>query len=458
MPIDAELLRTSLNALSHEALVEIVVHQSERIAELERRVAALAARIEDEPPRPSAPFRIDDAKRQSSPKRPGRRKGHPGARRQARPITERVEVALDACPHCGAGVEDQRPVRQIVEELPDLAVRVVEVTTWAGRCRACGPVRSRHPLAVSTAEGAAGVMLGPRALALVARLRTEWHLTTRRTCRLLDEVFGLRVTPGGVAQALARVAERVRPDYEALIARVRESEVVHSDETSWYVGSPTGSSLWVFATPRATLYRVVARRTRAALVEVIGERYEGVLVSDCLSIYDGASARQQKCYAHHLRAVGKARERHPGGGSAYLDEVSRMLKAALGVRGAKAELEASGAWRRVRKKLDDWAQGLLEVGRGQAEEEAVRRRLAKQREHLFTFLDEEGVEATNNLAERQLRPAVIARKVSCGNRTWAGARAWETLASLAATCAQTGSSFDDLLQTRLRVPPPSTAR
>ena len=79
--------------------------------------------------------------------------------------------------------------------------------------------------------------------------------------------------------------------------------------------------------------------------------------------------------------------------------------------------------------------------RRQPQEESVRIRLFKQRDHLFTFLDHDEVDATNNLAERQLRPAVIARKISCGNKTANGARTWQILASLAATCAQRAESF-----------------
>jgi transposase len=75
------------------------------------------------------------------------------------------------------------------------------------------------------------------------------------------------------------------------------------------------------------------------------------------------------------------------------------------------------------------------------QEEKVRQRLAKQQDHLLTFLDYPEVDATNNLAERQLRPAVISRKLSCGNKTMKGATTWSVLASLAATCQQRGDSF-----------------
>ena len=88
---------------------------------------------------------------------------------------------------------------------------------------------------------------------------------------------------------------------------------------------------------------------------------------------------------------------------------------------------------------------ITEATGGDPLEERVRNRLFKQRDHLFTFLDHEEVEATNNLAERQLRPAVIARKLSCGNKTPKGARHWKILTSLAATCGQRDSSYIDLV-------------
>jgi hypothetical protein len=95
----------------------------------------------------------------------------------------------------------------------------------------------------------------------------------------------------------------------------------------------------------------------------------------------------------------------------------------------------------LRQALERKALLLLEAARSEPCEEAVRSRLNKQRDHLFTFLDHHGVDATNNLAERQLRPAVIARKISCGNKTQKGARTWQILASPAATCAQRATSF-----------------
>jgi hypothetical protein len=453
MAVDPNALRQALSSLSRDELIEIVLQQAARLDELEARIAQLTEALEQRGsgPPPAAPFRIDARKRTPTPKRPGRKTGHPGARRQPPPITERVEVPLPTCPSCGGPVSACRRVRQIIEEVPEVRLRVIELVTWRGRCGACGPVASHHPLQVSSAVGAAGVQLGPKALEVAARLRAEWHLPVRKVTAILEQLWGLRITPGGLMQALGRVSERLRGEYEALEQTIRSSRAVYSDETSWYVGAPEGSALWVFATQAATLYRVVARRTRAQLQAIVGEGFGGVLVSDCLSLYDEATRRQQKCYAHHLRAIHKAEAGHPSGGSAYLAAVKLLLKAAMAVKAEQAR--QPDGWRAARREgLERWAERLLAEPRGQPEEERVRQRLAKQRDHLFVFLEVDEVEATNNLAERQLRPAVISRKISCGNRTWRGARQWETLASLVATCAQTGRSFGDLVRTALLAP------
>jgi len=163
-------------------------------------------------------------------------------------------------------------------------------------------------------------------------------------------------------------------------------------------------------------------------------------VSDCLAIYDDATALQQKCYAHHHKAISEAKALHPCQGEGFLTEAAAMLRAAVALQGHKAQCDPQ-SFSALRQALERKALLLLEPPRSEPCEEAVRSRLNKQRDHLFTFLDHDGVDATNNLAERQLRPAVIARKISCGNKTQKGARTWQILASLAATCAQRATSF-----------------
>src|SRR5208282_193409 len=140
------------------------------------------------------------------------------------------------------------------------------------------------------------------------------------------------------------------------------------------------------------------------------------------------------------KAIRQAKALHPHQGEGFLCEVEAMLRAAVALQQQKALLSLE-TFSHLRQALEHKAVQLLEPPRSEPNEEAVRNRLNKQRDHLFTFLDHDGVDATNNLAERQLRPAVIARKISCGNKTPKGARTWQILASLAATCAQRATSF-----------------
>jgi transposase len=450
----SSLLKSALQELRDrpDQLIEIILRQAEQIELMRKEIDELKKQIRDlndrnnglsskveqlekAAARQAAPFRIDTQRRVLNPKRPGRRAGHPGSCRKVPDhIDEEIWVPLAACPHCGQNPGPRRAVVQYIEELPPVRPRVIKLVTQEAQCMHCQQVvRSSHPLQVSLAQGAAGVQLGPRALGVAAELNKKHGLTMRKTCAVLHQLFGLSLTAGGLSHALARLAGKLKPACENLLARLRDGPVLHSDETSWWVGGP-GYWLWVFADKNTTVYRVADGRGRNIIAEMLGDKFTGVLVSDCLAIYDDVNAHQQKCYSHHLKALATALEEEPGD---YLQEVKGLLKAALALK--KACLEAS-EFAPLRAALEDTAQRLLTAPQtGLAEK--VRRRLYKQRDHLFTFLDHSEVEATNNLAERQLRPAVIARKISCGNKTLRGARTWETLTSLAATCAQRGESF-----------------
>ena len=412
--------------------------QTKRLAELEKALEAAQCSAH----RQAAPFRVEPQKRAVAPKRPGRQRGHPGAfRHQPEQIDEDIEVELCSCPHCGGQqFRDQSQSEQFIEELPPVRPQVTRLRTYEAICLRCGQrVRSGHPLQMSLATGAAAIQLGPRALALAADLNKAKGLSMRKTCAVLRDCFGLQLSPGGLSQALDRLAAKVKPQYDALARELRQAPALHSDETSWWVAGP-GWWLWVFTTQLLTFYVVAQSRGRDLLSDILGKDFGGVLVSDCLAIYDGATRLQQKCYAHHHKAIRKAKDLHPHQGEGFLCEVAALLRAAVALQQQKADFNLE-TFSNLRQALQHKASQLLELPLSEPNEEAVRNRLYKQRDHLFTFLDHDGVDATNNLAERQLRPAVIARKISCGNKTQKGARTWQILTSLAATCAQRATSF-----------------
>ena len=411
-----------------------VLHQ--RIEELEQKVAQAAA-----------PFRRPADQRVADKRKSGRKPGHAPSHRPPPPqVDEYVEVPLPQCPHCGGPVHNVQSVEQVIEDIPVIRTRYLRLTTYQGQCPHCGQVRSAHPAQVSTAMGAAGTHLGARALALAALLNKRHGLTLRRTCAILQQGFGLSLSPGGLSQALTRMAAKAEPAYEQLREHLRHSPAVHCDETGWWVDGHT-AWLWVFTNGQYTRY-YIGPRNGQVLSEQLGEDFAGVLISDCLNVYDAHPGRKSKCVAHHLKVIKQALREKPD--SRFLQQVRALLKGTALLHHAREQMTPQGYAEMV-ASAEASLDRLLAPPYPPGAEEKVANRLRKQRPHLLTFLHVAGVDPTNNQAERQLRPAVIARKLSCGNRSEAGARTQAILASLAATCAQQGQDFTEMLAGCLRL-------
>ena len=433
--------------------------ENEQFRQLVRQLHEQIEQLERQNARQAAPFRRKDKDRKPPDQhgKPGRKKGHPPAHREQPPdVDEDIEVRLEACPHCGGAVVDVQPCEQFIEDLPPIRPHVTRLVTYTGTCPRCGEVRSTHPSQVSTATGAAKTHLGARALGLAACLNKQLGITVRSTCRVLETLGGLRITPGGLTQAMHRVAERTESEYHDLLAGLRSQDAVYVDETSWWVGGP-GHWLWTFTTPERTIYRVEASRGRDVVLDTLGAEFKGVLISDCLATYENLPYTMQKCYAHHLKAIAQARDRKPEDQQTYLNEVTDLLHAAMMLARIRADLPPPEV-ARIRAHLERRADELFFPTRIDPDEERVANRLRKRRKHLFTFLDHPAVEATNNRAERALRPPVIVRKLSCGNKTQRGKRTWEILTSVAATCRQRGQSFVEFLRARLTLDHTTPAR
>jgi len=290
------------------------------------------------------------------------------------------------------------------------------------------------------------VQLGPRALGLCALLNKVCGLTMRKTTTVMQKLCGLKLSAGGLSQALSRVARRLAGHYEQLIEGIRASPAVNADETSWYVGRP-GFWLWCFTTPTATVYRVDDSRGSEVVKEVLGEKYAGVLVSDCLRSYDPVDCRKHKCFAHHLRAIAQAGGENPGDS---LRQWRILFRTANVLYHERPSIEAQ-RFEQMRLNLEALKDRLLDEPLSQPSDIKIRNRLIKHRPHLLRCLQEPAAEPTNNRAERALRPAVIARKLSCGNRTENGKQTWEVLASLGTTCRQRGEDLVTYLAAAMRL-------
>jgi Transposase IS66 family len=282
-------------------------------------------------------------------------------------------VELGCCPHCAGALEAKQPLVQYLEELPPVRAHVTRLKTYEAHCPRCQRlVRSVHPRQTSTAGGCAGVQLGARALAVAVELKHELGLSLSKVAKVLSKVGGLQVSRGGLALAYQRISAKVAGEDAALRAQLAKAPVLHTDETSWWVNGP--ASLWVFVVPGAqglTLYRVVAHRDRVTFHSTVPADYGGLLISDCLSVYDGATAHQHKCYAHHLRALRVARcDQHPQSAAAspWLTQVRAFLEATMELKirwPTLADLERE----RQRAQCEVLANALFAQPRGDPAEE-----------------------------------------------------------------------------------------
>jgi transposase len=467
-----------------ELSAELVAELLARITALEAQVAALQAenatlraanaalhaehatlRAENRALRAQATAAERAAKRQvtpfarktrnPAPKKPGRRAGQGRFARRAQPAQVHVHhtVPLPACPHCAGPLVDRRIHTHWQIETPPVAPVVTQFDTESGYCACCQRrVRATHPEQISTATGAAGVVLGPRFKALVADLHHRLGVSYGKIADLCRELWGLPVTRGGLAQADARLAEHAAPYYDQLLTALRASPGVHVDETSWRIGA-LAAWLWVFTNEQMTVYHIDTSRGHDVILTVLGREFRGILGADGFRAYDAAALDgwlQQKCLAHLLRNIRDLAAGQTGGALVFPRAVQRLLREALAVRAALDQAttaEERARWTEQAVSLADAWERLIAAERQftNGANAALAARLRGYGPDVLRFLFAEEIEGTNNRAERALRMAVITRKTGGCNRTTAGARAHAILTSVAATCRQQAISILDFL-------------
>ena len=407
-----------------------------RVKELEGKVEELRRASK----RQAAPF--SRGEREEKPGRPGRRPGGEYGQRAHRLPPEEVDEGLEApledrC-ECGGEIRHERTVYQYQEELPEPRPHRRRYAVHIGRCECCGRRhQGRHPFQTSDALGAAGAMLGPRAVALATQLNKELGLSPQKTARTLALVAGIQITPGGVVGAVARQARWLEPTYLALIERVRESPVVAPDETGWRVDGRK-AWLWAFAGEDATVYLIASGRGYDDAKVILGEDFSGVLERDGWAPYRRFElASHQTCYAHLLRRTSEMIADSLAGQARVPHALRRILLDGLALRDQRDEeiIDAEEFGLRV-TELDRRTDELLRMSPTHQPNRRLLAHLRSEREHMFTFLTTPGVQATNWGAEQALRPAVVNRKSWGGNRSWTGAHTQQIALSVIRTARQ----------------------
>jgi transposase len=394
------------------------------------------------------------------PKRAGRRRGprhgRHGHRRPPRHVDETIDVPLPPhCPGCGGPITETRVSPQVQEDLPVVRPHVRRFDVHVGHCDRCGRrVQGRHPLQTSEALGAASTHLGPHAVALIVLLNKHLGLSHGKVAALLHDWFGLTVQPSAVTHALHRAARQAAPTYAALRDQIRGSPVVSPDETSWKVGGRLWW-LWVFATARTVVYAIQDGRGFDEAAAVLGADFDGVLVRDGWAPYrQFDQAAHQTCLAHLIRRCREIREAHPR--TPWPGRVQTVLQDALDVRDRRAAQTISSHGAAVaRGHLLARLLALLAVPGTVDDCRRLAAHLTTEFPAIFGFLFDETLDATNWRAEQALRPAVVNRKVSGGNRSTRGAATQEILSSVVQTARLRDLDPRAVLVDLLRSPHPA---
>jgi transposase len=425
-----------------------LAEQAKRIADLEHQLAQRQQNSTTTSKPPSSDGLAGKprvrGRRQKSRRKPGGQPGHPGHQRPLVPadrVTEFIHLRPTRCCHCDhalqAGAEVGVPRRHQITELPSIQAHVTEYQCHAQRCAACGQTtRATLP------DEFAG-QFGPQMTALVAYLTVGCRMPRLVVQRFLEGTLQLPISLGSTQAAWEEASAAVAAPYAELAAALPHEPVLNVDET----GHRTNGDkrwLWTFVAHTFIVYRIAASRGADILTTALGETFGGVLGSDRLASYlTYAADQRQLCWAHFTRNLLSALD------LATTPSATRFCRTALVLdrrlfrlwhryRGDPAARDALTRPQLIAQVLPI-EQALFRLGERHldAPTNAVRNlatALFVHNAHFFTFVHADGVEPTNNAAERALRTAVQWRKIMFGTRSDRGERAMERLLTVARTC------------------------
>ena len=434
-PRDARISELEADLAARDAkLAELdakLAEQGARIVALEQRVAELLEKLNQnssnshKPPSSDPPGNRQQRRANAKEKRRkrGGQSGHKGSRRELVP-PEQVDEFVDHFPHECEGcwkplreVHDPDATRYQFTEVPPIRPHTTEHRRHAVRCPHCRYVtRAAYDETKIPASP-----FGPRLMSLMALLTGFYHLSRRKAQGLLADILGVSVSLGAISAVEERVSDAVKPAVDEVWDRVVDADVKHTDGTSW-LQAGTAMCLWTIATAAATVFKILADGAKDTLRPLFGE-LKGILISDrAKALTFWAMAYRQICWAHLLRKFVAFSERDGPAGS-----IGRELLGYTGIlfdywhdlREGKITRKRFVAWMApVRQQVEAILEKAVALDiKGLSGSCAD---ILEHRQALWTFVERDDVEPTNNHGERELRAFVLWRKRSFGTQSERG--------------------------------------
>ncbi len=415
-----------------------VAAQDERIAQLERRIGR-SSRNSSSPPSSDPPSAPPKRSKDRSGRKQGAQPGHEGKGRPLLPawavdeVVEHWPAACD-CGHVFAEAERVsvgEPTRHQVEELPVMAVTITEHQCQRERCPGCAATVA----AVLPGEVASSAF-GPRLQAAIVTLSVRNRISRRDVVELCEQLFSSRISIGTIDAILTRASDALAEPYADLLGRVRGADALNIDETGWRLKGAQ-RALWGAFTDRHAVFAIAPSRHEDHARDLLGDTL-AIVTSDRWWAYGHLPiARRQVCWSHLQRdfaahADGLAAEKDLG--EAGLEVCEQLFWTWEIYQHTADRADLKRAIRKLRREL----KAILTRHAAKAARYRYTRRFARNLlkiwPALWTFEKVEGVHPTNNHAERGLRGAVIARKLSLGSQSVGGERRIERLLSAHTTC------------------------
>ena len=437
----------------NEKLREQLTEAEKQIADLERQLGLRQQNSTTSSKPPSSDGLAGDqrergSKRKKCGRKPGGQPGHPGYWRGLAAgdrVNEVVQLFPSACRHCEHSFGGRRhpategePQRHQVTELPKVAAHITEYRCERALCPECGKITQ-----ATLPEGVRG-HFGPDLTALICYLTVVCRMPRRVVRELLEQVLGIQLSLGSIQNSWEEASEAVAEPYAELGRQLSGEPVLNSDETG-YRTSGEKRWLWALVAPWFVFYKIAASRGAEVLVQLLGPVFAGILCSDRYSGYlKYHKGEGQFCWAHFKRNILGVQE------IAKTTDAERFCRDALALHArlfrlwhrfrAGPEVRYGPVTRQelIRKSVPLEKQFFALANRHLDSDDKDVRNLATALlmnfERFFTFLEKEGVEPTNNSAERALRCAVQWRKTSFGSRSAEGELAVARLLTVTRTC------------------------
>ena len=425
---------------------ERIAEYEARIAKLEAMVAELTERLRQNsrnshlPPSGDSPDqrkkRKNRDKQEEGKRKRGGQPGHRGAHRGLVPeekVNKFVDLYPSECSNCFeplSPVPDRSPMRHQQTDMPPVEPYTTEWRRHACTCGKCGH-RTRAAYDESVIPSSP---FGPRLMAIMAMLTGIYHLSRRKTQDLLADVLGVTVSLGALSAVEGRVSEAVEPAVDEAWNKVGNGKVKHTDGTTWLQAGVT-LSLWTIATKAATVFKILSDGSKKTLEPLYGA-LKGILVSDrAKALNFWAMDRRQICWSHLIRKFVSFSERDgPAGrvGRDLLDYSAVVFEWWHDLQAGKMSRGQFVTWMApVREQVEAvLARAVAANNKGLSGSCAD---ILEHKQALWTFVEHEGVEPTNNHGERELRAFVLWRKRSFGTQSARGNRFAERLMTVAHT-------------------------